>query len=150
MHESIGGGQISAPTSATNSSSSSNNNNNEHRVDDMPIEHTSFGGSAQDNNTAKSLAEQMAAHRRVRINFPLYLFFLARRKILNFKLNGRSALFFFFLQLRQIVVGSSQQRRGARTDLNIVNVMVGDRRPKVCICSSKRGLRACSLQNPEF
>jgi hypothetical protein len=76
VHESIGGGgQISVSTSATSSSSSSSSNK-DHRVDDTPIEYTSFGGPAQNNNTVKSRAEQMTAHRRVRINLNLPFFSL--------------------------------------------------------------------------
>ncbi|KAN0116131.1 AAA family ATPase [Russula decolorans] len=67
VHETIGGaGHISASTSATGSSSSTSSSSKDHRVDDTPIEHTSFGGSAQNNNTVKSRAEQMATHRRLR------------------------------------------------------------------------------------
>jgi hypothetical protein len=71
VHESIGGGgQISVSTSATSGSSSSSSSK-DHRVDDTSIEHTSFGGPAQNNNnTVKSRAEQMTAHRRVRKNNP--------------------------------------------------------------------------------
>ncbi|KAI0280178.1 AAA-domain-containing protein [Russula aff. rugulosa BPL654] len=64
VHESIDGGQISVSTSEASSSSSSK----DHRVDNTFIEHTSFGGPApsQNNDTVKSHAEQMIAHRRFR------------------------------------------------------------------------------------
>ena len=77
MHESIGGDQISVSTSTSSSSSK------DHRVDDTPIEHTSFGGPAQNNNNAlKSREEQMTAHRRVRINkLPLFCFGSFREEI---------------------------------------------------------------------
>lgn len=61
VHESIG--QISLSTSTTGGSSGSIK---DHRVDDTPIEYTSFGGPAQNNNAVKSQAEQMTAHRRLR------------------------------------------------------------------------------------
>lgn len=66
VHENIGGGQISVstlPATATGSSGSSK----DHLVDDTSIEYTSFGGPAQNNDAVKSRAEQMSAHRRVRI-----------------------------------------------------------------------------------
>ena len=81
MHESIGGGQISVSTSPTNSSSSIGKDD---RVDDTPIEHTSFGGPAQ-NNTVKSHAEQMVEHRRVRII--RLCFWSIQRNIFFLKLN---------------------------------------------------------------
>jgi hypothetical protein len=123
VHESIDGGQISVSTLEASSSSSSE----DHRVDNTFIEHTSFGGPApsQNNDTVKSHAEQMIAHRRVRIKsssfssfFPFFFFFFF------------FGLISFFLQLRQIVA-SSQLRGGSRTSKNI---MVEDRPdgPKVC------------------
>jgi peroxin-1 len=57
VHESVG---VEVTASASNNSTRSKNH-----VEDMPIEYTSFGGSSQ--NTVKSLAEQMAAQRRVTI-----------------------------------------------------------------------------------
>jgi hypothetical protein len=60
VHESIG--QVSA---------SGSERSKDNGVDDTPtttVEHTSFGGPAQNNNsTAKSRAEQMAVQRRVRV-----------------------------------------------------------------------------------
>jgi hypothetical protein len=121
VHESIGDGPISVSTSAATSSSSSSSGK-DHRVDDTAIEYTSFGGPApaqqNNNNTVKSRAEQMTAHRRVRVkSSSLFLFsFLVQN--------------YYFLQLRQIVA-SSQLRGGSRTSKNI---MVEDRPdgPKVC------------------
>jgi hypothetical protein len=100
VHESIGGGgQISVSNSATSSSSSSSSNK-DHRVDDTPIEYTSFGGSAQNNNTVKSRAEQMTAHRRVRINlnlfFSLFFWFIQRRKFSETQLSLLFLSEFFF------------------------------------------------------
>ena len=56
VHASVGEVLTSAPSSNGGDSSSNN--------DDIPIEYTSFGGSAQ--NTVKSRAEQMAMQCRVR------------------------------------------------------------------------------------
>ena len=149
MHESIGGGQIRAPTSVTNgsskSSSSNNSNNNGHHVDSMPIEHTSFGGSAQDNNTVKSRAEQMAAHRRVRIKSPL---FFHQRK--NFKLCGHSALLSFFrscARLSWLPHSSVVVRVQSRTTSTSWSRLVVQRYVYVVV---REAPRACSLQNPEF
>jgi SpoVK/Ycf46/Vps4 family AAA+-type ATPase len=99
VHESIGSGQISISTSATSSDSSSSSK--DHRVDDTPpIEHTSFGGPAQNNDTVKSRAEQMAAHRRVRINPNLFfLVHLVEEKFMKLNLLGsacRNAVSVFF------------------------------------------------------
>jgi hypothetical protein len=98
VHETIGGaGHISASTSATGSSSSTSSSSKDHRVDDTPIEHTSFGGSAQNNNTVKSRAEQMATHRRVRINPPLsfFLFGLSTFGFCSAALFAARFMFFF-------------------------------------------------------
>jgi hypothetical protein len=62
VHESIIG-----PVSASAAKLKLSGGSNEDGVDDdnnVPIEHTSFGGPAQ--NTVKSRAEQMAAQRRVK------------------------------------------------------------------------------------
>jgi peroxin-1 len=76
VHATLGEVLTSAPSSNGGDDSSSNNN------DDIPIEYTSFGGSAQ--NAVKSRAEQMAMQRRVRkyITFP----FFARSLTLNLTL----------------------------------------------------------------
>jgi hypothetical protein len=88
VHESIGGGggQISVSTLAASGSSDSGSSK-DHRVDDTPIEYTSFGGPAQNNNTVKSRAEQMTAHRRVRINLNLFFFWFIQRRDFSLKLD---------------------------------------------------------------
>jgi hypothetical protein len=71
------------------------------------IEHTSFGGPAQNCNAARSRAEQMAAQRRVSVTGKKE----KRKETLNSKFG-----FALSFQLRQIV--ASSQRRGSRTDSN--------------------------------
>jgi peroxin-1 len=68
VHASVGELSTSAPSSNGGDETSSNNN------DDIQIEYTSFGGSAQ--NAVKSRAEQMAMQHRVRkyITFPFLAF----------------------------------------------------------------------------
>ena len=107
MHESIGGGggQISVSTSAaTRSSSSSRSSSSKvHRVDDTPIEHTSFGGPAQNNNdTVKSRAEQVVAHRRVRIQ--LFLNYWSETQHLGVAALFAARFIFLCIALRCIAV----------------------------------------------
>ena len=63
VHASVGEGPAT-------SAASSNNTSKTDRVDDTPIEYTSFGGPAQ--KMVKSRAEQMAAQRRVNKQFALF------------------------------------------------------------------------------
>jgi peroxin-1 len=60
VHASVGEALASSASSSVGDGSSSNNKD---RVDDIPIEYTSFGGPAH--NAVKSRAEQMAMQRRV-------------------------------------------------------------------------------------
>jgi len=60
VHASVGEALASSASSSVGDGSSSNNKD---RVDDIPIEYTSFGGPAH--NTVKSRAEQMAMQRRL-------------------------------------------------------------------------------------
>lgn len=102
MHENIGRGQISVSTlPATATATSSGGSSKDHLIDDTSIEYTSFGGPAQNNDAVMSRAEQMSAHRRVRIN---PLFFLRKIRFSETQLLGPatlfagavSVLFFFF------------------------------------------------------
>lgn len=68
MHDNIGGGQFSVSTLPdTSSGGMGSGSSKDHLIDDTSIEYTSFGGPAQNNDAVKSRAEQMSAHRRVRI-----------------------------------------------------------------------------------
>jgi peroxin-1 len=71
VHASVG--EVSA--SAVPSGSGGSNNKSRSRIDDAPLEYTSFGGPAQ--NAVKSRAEQMAMQRRVKDTHQLLFFFLS-------------------------------------------------------------------------
>jgi peroxin-1 len=69
VHASVGEG----PATSAAAAAASNNTSKTDRVDDTPIEYTSFGGPAQ--KTVKSRAEQMAVQRRVNKQFAFFFLF---------------------------------------------------------------------------